>query len=132
MEVVGVGPKHSEMRHESDISGVVQSADGLTIFINTVTESGQRIDLKVHFQWVRGYRYLDEGDLQYYWKTQEFTVPQHVFRILSGGWSNGEALQPDTLSVSTALEIKEWFIATTNGCMNVLSGSDPTVEYVNA
>ncbi|MFL1455837.1 hypothetical protein ACJO5Y_15490 [Marinobacter sp. GN3S48] len=90
------------------------------------------MDLKVHFQWARGYRYLDEGDLQYYWERQEFTVPQHVFKIHSGGWSNGEALQPGILSVSTALEITEWFIATTNGCISVLSGAEPTTEYVNA
>ena len=132
MEVEGFGPKHSEKRHESDISSVVYSRAGLTILINTVAKSGERTVLKVRFNWARGFRYLDEGDLQYYWETQLFTVPQHVFKILSGGWSNGEALQPAVLTVTTALETDEWFIVTTNGCITVLSGAEPTAEYVNA
>jgi len=118
MEVQGFGPKHSIKRHESDIYSVVDSNAGLTILIDPVAENGQRMDLKVHFEWVRGYRYLDEGDLTYYWDTKKFTVPQHVFKILSGGWSNGESLQPRLLNVSTALKIGEWFIATTNGCID--------------
>jgi hypothetical protein len=104
----------------------------LTILIDTVNENGQRADLKVHFEWVRGFRYLDEGDLIYYWETRAFTIPQHVFQVTSGGWSNGELVQPGVLSVSTAIEIGEWFIATTNGCINVLSSAVPTVEYINA
>jgi len=132
MKVRGLGPRHSRERHESDIYRITDSKDGLTILIDTVNENGQRADLRVHFEWVRGFRYLDEGDLIYYWETQAFTIPQHVFQVTSGGWSNGELVQPGVLSVSTAIEIGEWFIATTNGCINVLSNAVPTAEYINA
>lgn len=63
MEVKGFGPRHSEERHESDIFSITESKEGLTVLIDTVNERGERADLKVHFEWVRGFRYLDEGDL---------------------------------------------------------------------
>jgi hypothetical protein len=130
MEVEGVGPNHTTERHESDIYNIFYSKGGLTILIDTISEDGIRRDLRVHFEYTRGFRYLDEGDLLYYMESDKFKTPQHVFRILTGGWSNGENIQPKTLDVSRAVEVHEWFVGTSNGCINVLSDAEPVVEYI--
>ena len=132
MEVKVFGPKHSTERHESDIYSISDSKDGLTILIDTIDENGERRDLEVHFDYARGYRYLDEGDLIYYWESKKFQTPYHLYQILSGGWSNGEAVQSGVLSVSIAIEMQEWFVATTIGCINVISSSVPTAKFINA
>ena len=131
MEVEGVGPKHTQDRHESDIYSVSDSGEGLTILVDTIDGLGERRDLKVWFKYARGFRYLDEGDLIYYWESGSFNTPHHVYKIKSGGWSNGEALEPGVLSVSVAIEEQEWFVATTNGCINVLSNAEPVIEFIN-
>ncbi|HCD52150.1 MAG TPA: hypothetical protein DEQ34_06875 [Balneolaceae bacterium] len=130
MEVQGIGPNQSSERHESDIFSVSDSKDGLTILIDTVDETGIRRDLKIHFKFTYAYRYLDEGDLAYYWATDAFRDNKHVFRIFSGGWSNGETLENGILTISSVTEIPEWFIATTNGCLNVLSYNEPEIQYL--
>ena len=132
MEVRPLGPKHSTERHESDIFVVTDSSEGLTVLIDTVDSFGSRRELKVYFEYARGYRYLDEGDLLMYWKSDKFITPYHVYELLSGGWSNGERTDPGLLHVSQAVGVKEWFIATTNGCLNVLTDSVPTAEFVDA
>ncbi|WP_146168190.1 hypothetical protein [Pseudomonas mangrovi] len=132
MEVEAIGPKHTNERHESDIYSVSDSKEGLTILIDTKDESGNRRDLRVYFEYARGFRYLDEGDLIHYWESKAFSTPHHVFKILSGGWSNGEAVEPGILSVSKAVEITEWFVATTNNCINVLTESQPLIEFIDA
>ena len=73
---------------------------------------------------------MDEGDLAYYWATDAFRDNKHVFRIFSGGWSNGETLENGILTISSVTEIPEWFIATTNGCLNVLSYNEPEIQYL--
>ena len=131
MEVLELGPKHTTESHESDISSITDTKDGLTIIIDTIDEHGRQKNLKVHFSYVRGFRYLDEGDLIYYWESEKFRSPFHVYEIISGGWCNGEVIQPGILSVSEAIKLREWFVTTTNGCVNVISNSPPTVQFVN-
>jgi len=132
MQVEGIGVTHTTEFHESDIYSVSDSKEGLTILIETKDENGVRKDMKVYFEYANGFRYLDEGDLMYYWESKAFKTPHHVFKIISGGWSNGETLEPGVLSVSKASEITEWFVLTTNSCINVLTESQPTTEYINA
>ena len=91
-----------------------------------------KITLKVFFEYVDGIRYLDEGDLLRYWESEKFRSPYHVYEVQSGGWSNGELLEPRVLSIQSSNGTREWFIATTNGCVSVLCNSDPTLEVHNA
>jgi hypothetical protein len=66
-----------------------------------------------------------------YWESDVFKTNHHIYKIISGGWANGEPLPSGILSVTSAVEITEWFVATTNGCMNIL-GSEPTfIEFSN-
>src|SRR5206468_2582002 len=46
-------------------------------------------------------------------------TPYHVYEITNGGWLHGETTEPGILDVSRGLGYHEWFIATTNECMNV-------------
>ncbi|USD22514.1 hypothetical protein MJO52_05125 [Microbulbifer variabilis] len=132
MKVVAFGPEHTKDKYESDIFKVIDDENGLTITVDTVDVKGSRMYLIVNFEFVRGYRYLDEGDLMCYWESGAFTPPVHVFQVLTGGWSNGEACEPDMLNVSKAIEIKEWFVGTTNGCISILSDAIPTIKSKNA
>ena len=82
MEVLELGPRHTPERHESDISSITDTEDGLTIIIDTIDEHGRQRNLKVHFNHVRGFRYLDEGDLIYYWESEKFRSRSMSTRLL--------------------------------------------------
>ena len=128
IEVQPLGNQYRFDGKESDIIEVFDSRSGLRIVVSTwIDEVNQRL-LEVSFRRVRGYRYLDEGDLLGYWQSEKLQTRHHVYEITSGGWSNGEALEPGILDVSRVFEIREWFISTTNGCMNVLSRDPPELK----
>lgn len=130
MKVEVFGPKCSSKRDASDIYSITDTKEGLIVLVDLVDEYGNRRDLKVSFYSAQGFRYLDEGDLRYYWKSDVFQEPYHVFKIISGGWSNGEKRQIGILDICSAIKVSEWFIVTTNGCLNVLSNEEPSIEFV--
>ena len=125
IEVQPLGNEYRFDGKESDIVEVFDTISGLRILVSTWVDSVNEALLEVYFRRVRGYRYLDEGDLIAYWKTDTFLSPHHVYEITSGGWLTGETLEPGILEIATAFEMREWFICTTNGCMNILSDSPP-------
>ena len=127
-----VKPYGKEYRfdQESDITEVFYTYSGLRIVVVAATSMFSNILLEIYFSNTRGFRFLDEGDLIAYWETKAFNTNHHVYEILSGGWSNGEKLQEDILDVSIGFEVNEWFIATTNCCMNVLSGTEPRIAEI--
>jgi hypothetical protein len=79
------------------------------------------------FDGPRGFRLLDEGDLIRYWESRKFEPGYHLFELTAGGWREQETTLPGMLSVSDAIGAREWFVATTNQCMNVLAADPPTV-----
>jgi hypothetical protein len=113
---------------ESDIVEVLDSISGLRVIVTTsIDEVNERL-LEVYFRRVQGYRYLDEGDLIAYWKTETFRTPHHVYEITNGGWLTGEAVHEGILEISKSFEYREWFICTTNGCMNVIAANPPELK----
>lgn len=125
---IEVHPLGSEYRldgKESDIVEVFDSTSGLRVIVSTWRDSVNEALLEVYFRRAHAYRYLDEGDLVAYWKTEKFRSPYHVYEITQGGWLTGEALEPGILEIAKAVGPREWFICTTNGCMNVLAGHSP-------
>jgi hypothetical protein len=84
--------------------------------------------LEVYFRRVQAYRFLDEGDLIAYWQTEKFQSPHHVYEIKQGGWLAGETIEPGILDVAKSFETREWFISTSNGCMNVLAARSPVLK----
>jgi hypothetical protein len=115
---------------ESEVTALSDSASGLSIVVEAYTQGEPIQRFEIFFESHRGYRALDEGDLQRYEKSETFLQPYCVYQIEKGGWANGEISEPDILNVVKALEVKEWFIATTGRCVNVLSGSIPSIKNV--
>lgn len=127
MEVKPIGDTFSQSV-ESDIISISDSKNGFVTVISTEDLSGQELEIEVSFPIARAFRYLDEGDLIRYWESGHFSSGHHLYEILSGGWSNGETLDPGMLSVSNSFGYREWFICTTNGCVTVLSNDQPKVK----
>ena len=124
IKAIGFGKRVAEY-YESDISAVFYSTDGLVIAVDTKSQAEQEIELTISFEWVRGFRYLDEGDLAYYWGCEQFNDAFHVYEITEGGWSSGESLEADMLGISREISGSEWFVVTNNGCLSVISDVEP-------
>ncbi len=110
---------------ESDIVEVFDTLSGLRILISSWTDSINEVLLQVYFRRVQAYRYLDEGDLIAYWESEKFRTPHHVYEITQGGWISGETVESGILDIAKNFELREWFVCTTNGCMNVVSPFPP-------
>jgi len=124
-------PLGNEYRLDGKESGIVEVSDtlsGLRIIVSTWIDSINETFLQVHFRRARAYRYLDEGDLLAWWETGKFRMPYHVYQITNGGWLHGETPQSGILDVSRAMGYQEWFVATTNECMNVLANLPPEIK----
>ena len=124
-------PLGNEYHFDGKESGIIEVADslsGLRVIVSTWKDSINETFLQVYFRRARAYRYLDEGDLMAWWETEKFRTPYHVYEIINGGWLHGEASEPGVLDVSRAMEYQEWFIATTNECMNVLANEPPELK----
>ncbi len=131
-EVKPVG-KPYRFDQESDITDVVYTPSGLRVTVIAATSMFTNIYLDIHFASVAGFRLLDEGDLLGYWESPAFNSNHHVYEILTGGWATGESVANGVLSRNEFINYREWFIVTTNQCMNVLSGDDPLIrEITNA
>jgi len=113
---------------ENNIEEIFYSYSGLRIVIETKKSKFVPVLLEVFFRYVNGFRCLDEGDLIAYWESGKFQSLHHVYEIYSGGWSNGEVIESGILSVSSSVQPREWFIATTNKCITVLSSSEPMLR----
>ena len=113
---------------ESNIEELFYSYSGLRIIVKTKKGKFVPVLLEIFFRYVNSFRCLDEGDLIAYWESDKFQSQHHIYRIFSGGWSNGELLQSGILSVASSIEPQEWFIETSNLCLTVLSGSEPQLR----
>lgn len=131
MKVIEIGPMYFHGRFESDIKSVNDSKDGLFVVVDTLNETGNSINLNVFFEISMAYRYLDESDLEYYWDTGLFSSRYHVYQILEGGWSNGEVATKKVMGFTYAKKHNEYFIATSNGCMHIVSEMAPIIKAVN-
>ena len=128
LEVQPLGNEHYLEKKESDIVEVFHTLSGLRIIVSTWTDSINEVLLEVYFRSVQAYRYLDEGDLIAYWQNEKVRTPHHVYEITNGGWLTGERLEPGILDIAKSFEMREWFVATTNGCMNVISAVPPSLQ----
>ncbi len=127
-----VEPRGKQYRfdQESDVTEIMYTYSGLRIVVVAATSMFSNVLLEVYFSNVRGFRFLDEGDLLAYWIDKAFDSNHHVYKILSGGWSNGEVIETGILDVSKGFEVEEWFVVTTNGCLSILSGIEPRIEEI--
>jgi hypothetical protein len=124
-----VGPRCTA-RSESDITELSLGRTGLRVVVQiNLRDSDEQLQFEYHFDTPRGFRFLDEGDLLRYWESAAFSGDHHLFEILSGGWRDQECQFPGMLSVTSAVgAFREWFICTSNGCINVLSVNEPLIR----
>jgi len=76
----------------------------------------------VIFKDVRGFRYLDEGDMLRY-PFPDIKIRNYFHHIASNGWSDQES---DFGNVVTSGH-QEYLVATSNECLSVLSYSQPII-----
>jgi hypothetical protein len=122
--------KRYTTRNESDIVEMSYGLTGLRVVVSTTAvEENKDVFLEFTFAAVRGFRYLDEGDLIRYWTSGAFEHGYHLFRVRAGGWRDQEIATPGMMIVSGSTEnVSEWFVKTTNGCLNVLSSGAPEIR----
>jgi hypothetical protein len=117
-------------RNESDIAELMLGIAGLRVIVSTTGPEGNNpVLLEFTFSAVRGFRYLGEGDLIRYWESRAFPHGFHLYKIHAGGWRDQELATHGMLSVAGSDEnVIEWFVGTTNGCLNVLSPFPPQIR----
>lgn len=122
-----IGARYAQ-RTESDVVELSYGSGQLRVVVATRSVDGRELEVTFEFDGPRGCRVLDEGDLLRYWEANVFPAGYHLFEITSGGWRHQETRIAGMLSVSDAIGSREWFIATTNTCVNVLSAAAPRVS----
>ncbi len=115
---------------ESDIVDLVYTSSGLRITVIAATSMFTNVYLDIHFADISGFRLLDEGDLLGYWESKSFNDDHHIYEILHGGWATGESVDEGVLSRNEYINYREWFVATTNQCVNVLSSDEPNLREI--
>ncbi len=121
--------KKYRLDQQSDIFELSFGATGLHLIVIAATTMFTDVYIDIHFADVIGFQYLDERDFDKFFESKDINSNHHIYKILSGGWLNGDFLKESILS---ELEPLEWFIKTTNGCMSVLSSDEPIIrEFSN-
>ncbi|MFG6461979.1 hypothetical protein ACG04Q_10380 [Roseateles sp. DXS20W] len=105
------------------LSEVRYDGDKLVLTLTCPDEVQQAVTT---FTEVVGFRLLDEGNLLEFWPR---CAADHgwLFEISENGWFAQESLRSGFLS-SDAPGITEYFVVSTNDCLNVVAGARPTVE----
>lgn len=105
----------------SDIYEVNFDFDGLTVRVYPEQDGPA-----VSFRNPIGFRFLDEGDLLEFWSEEDSEPDGWIFQVQSGGWLELESNRDGFLS-SDRKGLKEYFLATVNGCLSVLTFSEPKI-----
>lgn len=92
----------------------------------TLVSGGDRKVAVVRFSEIVGFRFLDEGDLLEFWPACA-AAQGWLFRIEEDGWFDLEASRPGFIR-SEVKGLSEYFVASQNGCVSVLTGDLPKVE----
>ena len=124
MESEVLGPKYWSGKFENDIKSVFFEQDRLVILVDTKNEVGEDAVLQISFEWIVAFRFMDEANMTYYSNLPLITSTFHLYKILSGGWSNGEVRQQGILDASAGV-YSEYLVATNNGCIQILIGDAP-------
>lgn len=129
--VEAFGPPVPNLKN-SDLCDLSLGFSGLRVAVGLgEDEHGNDRFVEIVFTAPRGFRYLDEGDLLPYWRSSAFDTSRYlVFEIKGGGWVEQEE-QSGMLNVTAALGThREWFIASSNRCLNVISAVEPLVRFL--
>lgn len=113
------------MPSASDISWVKYDGCKLEVLVaRSAASAGRFKGVKFMFDWVTGFRFLDEGDLLRYWRSDGYRGGHHLFSVEAGGWAKEE------FNLEGVTEKRrEWLVVTGNGCMNVFAHDAPEILY---
>ncbi|WP_296724924.1 hypothetical protein [Variovorax sp.] len=92
----------------------------------TLVSGEDRKTVIVRFPCVVGFRLLDEGDLLDFWPTCS-AENGWLFLIKGNGWFDLEATRQG-FTREKGQGVLEYFVASQNSCLSVLSGEPPEVE----
>ena len=126
-----VGPPIPNLKN-SDLGEVTFGLFGLRAMVHLGRDQNEEDRfLEIVFKSTRGFRYLDEGDLLPYWRSAAFDNAHHlVHEIKRGGWVEQET-NNGMLSTTSAFGLpREWLIASSNGCLNVISTVEPLIRLL--
>ena len=129
--VEAFGPPVLDIKN-TDLCDVSLGHSGLRVAVSLgEDQQGNERFVEIVFTAPRGFRYLDEGDLLPYWSSRAFDTSLYlVFEIRSGGWAEQEE-QSGMLNVTAAVgTYREWFIASSSACLNVISAVEPLVRVL--
>ncbi len=116
----------------SDLCDLSVGFSGLRVAVRLgEDEQGNDRFVEIVFTVPRGFRYLDEGDLLPYWRSKAFDTSKYlVFEIKAGGWGEQEE-QRGMLNVTSAVgAYREWFVVSSNACLNVISEVEPVIRFL--
>jgi hypothetical protein len=125
------GPPIANLKN-SDLCDLSLGFSGLRVAVCLgEDEHGNDRFVEIVFTAPRGFRYLDEGDLLPYWRSNAFDTSRYlVFEIKRGGWTEQEE-QSGMFNVTSAVgTYREWFITSSNACLNVISTVGPLVRFL--
>ncbi|WP_123636480.1 hypothetical protein [Marinobacter sp. R17] len=80
----------------------------------------------VEFDDIKGFRVLDEGDLNEFW-APEVRVEGWLWSIMSGGWYDLECIRPGFVTGVTG-GYEEYLMLGINDCVSVISYEKPTIR----
>ncbi|KAI9133406.1 hypothetical protein [Acaryochloris sp. CCMEE 5410] len=114
-----------------DIDELFYTRTGLRLILSGFQAgSTETAYMEVFWSEVRGFRFLDEGDLIKYWETSQFQTANCVYEIISGGWLYENV--PGVLSVSSSFGFREYLVATSDPCMSILANEPPILRVYGA
>ncbi|WP_287027969.1 hypothetical protein [Herbaspirillum sp.] len=119
-------PNQCTFRSSVDITQVRFEWGELAV---TLTSGGDRKVVIAKFDEVVGFRVLEEGDLLEFWPVCS-SDNGWLFQVLENGWFDLEAIRSGFLR-EKGLGISEYFIASQNSCISVLSGGVPSIEFLS-
>ena len=129
MDVIPFSDFKLDPRYESNVSSLSYEPPLLRISVDASSDASFHVDFG---EQIWAFRYMEEGDLSWYWETGKFNDDFLIYQILTGGWLSKEGSLHDILGIATSRNdwLKEWFIPTRNFSVTVLSNSIPKIVRI--
>lgn len=127
IEAAPVFELKTDPAYESNVTSFSYNDDGLVVIVDSAHDEVYKVTFG---EQIWSFRYMEEGDLTYYWQSRKFDENFMLYEITGGGWLSKEQSPLDILGIARTDWLREWFIATRNFSVTVLSNSQPTIERI--
>ncbi len=113
--------------HDCELGRVQYESGRLTVAV--VAPNGNEV-ATVAFEYVEGFRVLDEGNLLEFWPTCS-RQNGWIYQITNGGWLDQESKRDGFLVNINRKTFLEYFVIGADNCVNVMSREPPRVTLPN-